>query len=117
MKFSESFINEVKELYPTWTELHRAVENGSVVKAGRMLCDGKGGEFSYQEILDASSIEMLHQKAMLAHRRHDLYSQFVTGMCFSDHPCNSCQNNSDCIYDIFESRESCEKVKSWNGEN
>ena len=75
MKFSESFINEVKELYPTWTELHRAVENGTG-PIGRMLCDGESGQFSYQEILDASSIEMLHEKAMLKERRLDLYTKY-----------------------------------------
>lgn len=83
MKFSESFINEVKELYPTWTELHRAVENGTG-PIGRMLCDGESGSFSYREILDASSIEMLHEKAILKERRLDLYTKYMSGQCFDN---------------------------------
>lgn len=83
MKFTESFINEAKELYPTWTELHRALENGSG-PIGRMLCDGEEGTFSYRQILDASSIEMLHQIATLKERRLDLYHKYMSGQCYGD---------------------------------
>ena len=81
MKFSESFINEAKELYPTWEELHRALDNGSGW-VGRMLCDGEDGTFSCQQILEASSIEMLHQKAMLKKRRLNLYGKYLCGACY-----------------------------------
>lgn len=81
MKFSDDFINEAKELYPTWTELHWALDNGSGI-VGRMLCDGESGTFSCQQILDASSIEMLHQKAMLKKRRLNLYAKYLCGTCY-----------------------------------
>lgn len=50
MGFSKKFIEEVKELYPSFTSLHKAVENGSGM-VGRYLDDAEDGKISYKKSL------------------------------------------------------------------
>lgn len=80
--FTQKFIDEAKALYPTWTDLHNAIASGSGI-IGRYLDDSTPDGIGYQEILDASSLDELKQKAMVIKRKNDLYEAYCSGACYS----------------------------------
>lgn len=81
MGFSKKFIEEVKELYPSFTSLHKAIENGSGM-VGRYLDDAEDGKISYTKILEANSLEELKQEARRIERRLNLYKSYMSGACY-----------------------------------
>ena len=81
MGFSKKFIEEVKELYPSFTSLHKAVENGSGL-VGRYLDDAEDGKISYKKILEATSLDDLKEEANRIERRLKLYHTYMSGACY-----------------------------------
>lgn len=79
--FKQEFIDEAKALYPTWKALHEALENSYGI-IGRYLDDSSPAGISYTEILSASSLAELKEKAMILKRKHDLYRAYMSGACY-----------------------------------
>ena len=79
--FKQEFIDEAKALYPTWKALHEALENGRDI-VGWYLNDNIPQGVSYAEILSASSLAELKEKAMVLKRKNDLYHAYVSGACY-----------------------------------
>lgn len=79
--FKKEFIDEVKNLYPTWDALHEAIQNGSDM-IGRYLDDATPNSIHYQKILDAKSLEDLKHEAMIIKRKNDLYRSYRSGSCY-----------------------------------
>lgn len=75
MAYTKDLINEVKELYPNSYEMHKHAESGSVW-LGRYLDDSSPTGISIQEVLNATSLQALQEKARLAQRKIDLYKKW-----------------------------------------
>ena len=84
MLFKEDFLKEIKDLYPLWTDLHKAITHGSLGIIGRYLDDGESGIFHYTEILEAKSLEELQDKARIKERKIKLYKSFIDGSCYEN---------------------------------
>ena len=79
--FKNDFISEAKELYPTWDELHKAIENDSGI-IDRYLDDSTPRGIDYREILAATSLDELKKKAMIIKRKNDLLASYRNGSCY-----------------------------------
>lgn len=79
--FTKEFVEEAKALYPTWDQLHTAIEHGDGI-IGRFLFDASQEAIHYSEILKANSLEELKERAMKIKRRVDLYIAYVSGACY-----------------------------------
>ena len=79
--FKKSFIEEAKALYPTWGDLHKAIENGSGI-IDRYLDDSTPNGIGYMEILNATSLEELQAKALIIKRKNDLLHAYRSGRCY-----------------------------------
>ena len=75
MAYSKKLIDEVKELYPDYPEMHKHAEEGSVW-LGRYLDDSSQGSVGLDDILTATSLEELQVKARLIKKRKQLYSKW-----------------------------------------
>ena len=73
IKYSKEFIEECKRVYPNWKELHKALEEGKVI-VGRMLDDSRYDKITNDEILTASSLKELQDKANKIKDKNNLYS-------------------------------------------
>jgi len=72
MNYTEDFKKEVKELYPDFPEMHKLLDNGGTF-LGRYLDDSCEGSISIKDILDATNLEDLQEKARYMQRKVNLY--------------------------------------------
>ena len=79
--FKKEFISEAKALYPTWNDLHTAIESGLAI-VGRYLDDSTPTGINYHEVLSAESLDELKQKAMIIKRKNDLLNAYRSGACY-----------------------------------
>lgn len=79
--FKKEFIDEAKALYPTWGDLHKAIENGSGI-IDRYLDDCTPTAIDYREVLAATSLDELKRKAMIIKRKNDLLHAYRSGSCY-----------------------------------
>ena len=75
MAYTKELIDEVKELYPTSTDIIGAAKTGSVW-LGRYLDDSSPATMSIDKILLATSLESLQKEAMLMKRKVELYKKW-----------------------------------------
>jgi hypothetical protein len=75
MAYSEELIKEVKELYPDSKEMHELAENGDAF-LGRYLNDSCDSGIGLNEILLATSLDELQEKARLMMRKVELYKKW-----------------------------------------
>lgn len=75
MAYSQKLIDEVKELYPDYPVMHQHAEEGSVW-LGRYLDDSSQGSVALDDILTATSLEALQDKARLIKKRRELYAKW-----------------------------------------
>ena len=73
--YTQDLINEVKELYPNFKRMHELAESGSVF-LGRYLDDSAQGCISIDDILQATDLEKLKEKAKELKRKKDLYAKW-----------------------------------------
>lgn len=73
MEYSKKLITEVKRLYPNVKEMHLLAETGHIM-LGRWLDDSSEGGISFKEILQANSLQYLHQLAKDLKEKKDLYT-------------------------------------------
>jgi hypothetical protein len=73
--YTKEFIDEVKELYPDYKEIHKLADEGSSW-LGRYLDDGSSGGIALDTILTALTLEELQVKARLAKRKINLYKKW-----------------------------------------
>lgn len=73
--YTKELIAEVKELYPTSTEMHKLAENGHVF-LGRYLDDSQQGGIDVDAILLATSLDELQNQARTLKRRKELYGKW-----------------------------------------
>jgi hypothetical protein len=75
MAYTKELIDEVKELYPTSTQMIELAENGSVW-LGRYLDDSSPTGIPLNRILLATSLEDLQKEARLSKRKIELYKKW-----------------------------------------
>lgn len=75
MSYTKQLIDEVKELYPTSTEMHKLAEQGNAF-LGRYLDDSSPTGIPIDEILLATSLDDLQKKARLYKRKVNLYKKW-----------------------------------------
>ena len=63
----------VKEVYPDYPKMHELANEGSVW-LGRYLDDSSQGSVAIDDILKATSLEELKDKALLIKRKRELYA-------------------------------------------
>lgn len=81
--FTQKFIDEAKALYPDWHSLHEAIEKGSGI-VGRYLDDAQASGISASDVLRATSLEELKEKAELIKRKEQLYADYRSGRCYEN---------------------------------
>ena len=77
-KYPVRFVRRVKDEYPYWFDLHKALEGGSG-SDGRYLDNGSGGSISPRDIItmiDQGLIKELRRRADRLARRKELYSDW-----------------------------------------
>ncbi len=80
MKYSQSFINRVKEVYANSPTIIELAEKGSDL-LGRYLDDSSNNTLTPRMVLDSTYEELV----AWAHReqaKRDLYSDYVRGVCY-----------------------------------
>ena len=75
MAYSKKLIDEVKAVYPDYPKMHELAEEGNVW-LGRYLDDSAMGSVPLDEILLATSLEELQDKARLIKRKIKLYQMW-----------------------------------------
>ena len=80
--YSKEFIEAVKRCYPNSKTIIDLAEKGDYF-LGRYLDDSRSGSVSVSYILSHSP-EEVRQEALKEKERSDLYSQWVSGECYSD---------------------------------
>lgn len=84
-RFKREFIEEAFALYPTWDRLHAAIHNHSMI-VGRYLCDAsQPNGIHYKEVLSATSLEELKEKAMILKRKDELYQSYMDHTCYEEY--------------------------------
>jgi hypothetical protein len=73
--YTEKLIKEVKECFPTYTEMHKLADAGSVW-LGRYLDDSTLRCMPLDTILTASSLEELQDKARFIKRQENCYDMW-----------------------------------------
>ena len=73
--YTQDLIDEVKELYPNSNKMHHLAETGNVL-IGRYLDDSSYGSVSLDEILNATNLNELKDKARILKRKRDLYAKW-----------------------------------------
>lgn len=74
MVYSEDFKKRVKELYPNYTSLHEALDEGS--KMVGMLLGTPFKHMPISKILEATSLEELQEEARILQKKVDLYHEW-----------------------------------------
>jgi hypothetical protein len=77
--YTQDFIDEVKELYPTFTEMHVHAEQGNSI-LGRYLDDNASIGISIDKVLLATSLNELQAEAKVMKRRIELYGKWFDQM-------------------------------------
>lgn len=75
MAYTKELIDEVKELYPTSTEMIKLAELGSVW-LGRYLDDSSPTSMSFKKILSATSLDDLQKEVMMSIKKIELYKKW-----------------------------------------
>lgn len=75
MAYSQQLIDEVKHIYPDDEKMHELAETGSVW-LGRYLDDSSHGGIPLDDILVATSLEVLQEKARFIKRKIALYRKW-----------------------------------------
>ncbi len=75
MAYSQDLIDEVKELYPNSKEMHKHANNGSVW-LGRYLDDSAPRGLSAREVLMATDLHELQEKARVIERKRKIYKKW-----------------------------------------
>ena len=75
MAYSQDFKNKVKAAYPDSKEIHRLVDNNQYF-LGRLLDDSSQGGINVDEILLATSLDVLKKKALSLKIRKEVYSDW-----------------------------------------
>lgn len=75
INYPKEFKEKCKKVYPNWTKLHSALEQGREI-VGRYLDDSRYGTISIDEILTAKSLESLQSKALKIQEKSNLYSEW-----------------------------------------
>lgn len=76
MVYSEEFKEKCKAMYPNSDWLHEALEKG-FDEVGHYLCDSSRKGISFEDVLNASTLEKLQEKAKIGVARRKLYSEWV----------------------------------------
>ena len=74
-KYPADFVKRAKAEYPSWPELHKALDSGNQL-AGKYLDDASQGEISPNEVVKmiyAGQVQQLRAKADRLARRRKLY--------------------------------------------
>lgn len=74
--YSQDLINEIKEVYPDFPELHERAEKGSIW-VGRILQDSIPNGITPEEIMAATDLEELKNKARIIKRKEKLYRKWL----------------------------------------
>ena len=74
MKYTEDFISRVKKEYPTYTNLHKHIDNGSEM-VGRYLEDSFG-TITENDVMLATSLNELREKAIGIKIKKELYKEW-----------------------------------------
>jgi hypothetical protein len=77
LKYSQEFINEVKELYPDYKEMYKLADEHAYF-LGRYLDDSSGRGVPYDTVLTATSLDELQKYARNEKRKVQLYRQWCT---------------------------------------
>lgn len=75
MFYPEKFKKRCKEVYPWHEELHKFVESGDHI-VGRILEDGLADQISYDDILNANSLDELKERAKKGKEKELLYEEW-----------------------------------------
>jgi len=75
INYPKEFIEKCGKTFPVWKELHLALKNGNEF-AGRYLDDSSSETLSIKEILEASSLAKLKEKALLMQDKVNLYKEW-----------------------------------------
>jgi hypothetical protein len=75
LKYPQEFINEVKELYPDYKEIHKLADEHAYF-LGRYLDDSSGRGVPYDTVLTATSLDELQKYARNEKRKVQLYRQW-----------------------------------------
>ena len=75
MAYSQELINEVKELYPDSTEMHKLADSGNAF-LGRYLDDSSPTGLPLDTVLLATSLEQLQTIARNYKRKVELYRKW-----------------------------------------
>ncbi len=75
MGYTKKLIDDVKTLYPDYPVMHELADNGDVW-LGRYLDDSSQGSVALDDILKATSLEELQEKARLIKKRKELYARW-----------------------------------------
>ena len=75
LKYPQEFINEVKELYPDYKEIHKLADEHDYF-LGRYLDDNSGRGVPYDTVLTATSLDELQKYARNEKRKVQLYRQW-----------------------------------------
>lgn len=73
--YTQDLIKEVKELYPNDEKIHQLADSGHVM-LGRYLDDSSSGSVSLNEILLATNLEEIQNKARLIKRKIAVYRKW-----------------------------------------
>lgn len=73
--YSKEFKKKCKEIYPDLENLHRLLDEDAYI-VGRYLDDGSYSYVSNDEILEATSLEELKEKAWHNKAKLDLYNEW-----------------------------------------
>lgn len=78
MKYPDEFIAKCKIMYPSWNNLHRHLDAGSTI-AGRLIDDDcHSSAVENNDILTATSLQGLQDKALQYKRKVDLFEEWVS---------------------------------------
>lgn len=76
--YSEQFESSMDQVFPGW---RKYASSGML---GRFMDDNTESGIPYQEILNASSLAELKAKASIIKMKHDLYTAYNTGGCYTN---------------------------------
>jgi hypothetical protein len=76
IKYTDELINKVKKLFPEQTEMIELAEKGDPYLL--MYLKNSWEQISYEEILSATSLDTLKEKAILIQQKVELYNLCIT---------------------------------------
>jgi len=75
IRYPQEFINEVKELYPDYKELHKLADEHAYF-LGRYIDDSSDRGVPYDTVLNATSLDELQKYARNEKRKVQLYNKW-----------------------------------------